>query len=230
MSRFGFSTEASSGGDFMPVVKYDARAGRMFREERTQDGGGNYVNDSVDITSSFKAIVDLENVETGWIMFAQGMAPDFQLVPMGTELPARPTPNHKNGIRFMVKLSKECGGEKPIREIAGTSKAFLSAVERLYDEYDSQRAENPGKLPIVVMDGSTPVKSGQGTKTSTNYVPKFKIVGWGARGDLVFTPKNGGTPKQAAQQSAQTPPATGATIAEPPKAKQPEMAEADDFG
>lgn len=231
MSRFGFSTEPSSGGDYMPVVKYDARAGRLFRIDRTQDSAGNYVNDEVNITSSFKAMVDFENIETGWILFNAGMAPDFRLVPMGTELPARPTPNHKNGIRFVLKLSKECGGDKPIREIAGTSKAFLSAVEAVFEQYDAGRAENPGKLPVIVMDGEpTPVKSGQGQKQSTNYHPKFKVVAWAARGDLVFTPKDGGQAKQAAPSSpAQTPPSTGATKVDPPKAKVLETVE-DDFG
>ena len=63
-------------------------------------------------------------------MFTPGQAPDFRLVPIGYQLPDRPSPNHKNGLRFMLKLSKESGGEKPIREIAGTSaKAFLSGVE-----------------------------------------------------------------------------------------------------
>ena len=31
---FGFSTEPSAGGDFTPIIKYDARAGRIFRVDR----------------------------------------------------------------------------------------------------------------------------------------------------------------------------------------------------
>src|SRR5215207_197446 len=128
-NRFGFSTEPSSGGDFMAICKYDARAGRIFRVDRVDTGQG-FASEPVDITHNFKAIMDLENIETGWIDFATGGAPDFRLVPMGTALPGRPSDKHKNGIRFMLKLSKESGGEKPIREIAGTSKAFLSGVEK----------------------------------------------------------------------------------------------------
>lgn len=243
MSRFGFSTEPSAGGDFLPIVKYDARAGRIFRMDRVDTGQG-FVNEPVDITASFKAIVDFENIETGWVDFSTGGAPDFRLVPMGTALPQRPSDKHKNGIRFMLKLSKDCGGEKPIREIAGTAKAFLSGVEKVFDEYDAQRAENPGKLPVIVMDGSTPIKSGSGDKQSTNYVPKFKIAGWAARGDLVFQPKGqsaanptptGANGAATSSVASPTPPSTGATRVEPPAPRQPTpqpaMASVDeDFG
>jgi hypothetical protein len=225
MSRFGFSTEPT-GGDFLPIIKYDARAGRIFRVDRV-DVGGQFTSEPVDITSSFKAIVDFEHIETGWADFATGGAPDFRLVPLGTELPARPSERHKNGIRFMLKLSKDCAGDKPIREIAGTAKAFLSGVEKVFDEYDAQRAQNPGKLPVIVMEGSTPIKSGSGEKQSTNYVPKFKIVAWTPRGDLVFVPK--GSANGAAAPA--TPPSTGSTRVAPPAAKQPETVDVDaDFG
>jgi hypothetical protein len=224
MSVFGFSTEPSTGGDFMPIVKYDARAGRLFRMDRTDTGNG-FANDAIDITASFKAIVDFENIEVGWIDFPAGAAPNFSLVPMGTQLPDRPSPRHKNGVRFILKLAKDCGGAKPIREIAGTSKAFLSGVEAVFTAYQAEKAANAGKLPVIVLEKTTPIKSGSGEKQSTNYQPTFRISGWAPRGDLVFQSKG-----QAAQpsSSAQTPPATGSTKVDPPAQK--EMAGADDFG
>lgn len=224
MSVFGFSTEPSTGGDFMPIVKYDARAGRLFRVDRVDTGAG-FASDQVDITSSFKAIVDFENIEVGWIDFPPGAAPNFSLVAMGTQLPDRPTPRHKNGVRFILKLAKDCAGTKPIREIAGTSKAFLSGIEAVFTAYQSEKAANAGKLPVIVLEKTTPIKSGSGEKTSTNYQPTFKIASWAPRGDLVFQSK--GTAAPAASQ--QTPPSTGSTKVEPP-AKQSEMAGADDFG
>jgi hypothetical protein len=222
MSVFGFSVETSNGGDFLPIVKYDARAGRIFRVDRV-DTGGQFVSEPVDITRNFKAIVDLENIETGWINFASGGAPDFKLVPMGSILPGRPSDQHKNGIRLMLKLAKECGGDKPIREIAGTSKAFLSGVEKLYHDYTARKdKEGEGdKLPVVVLKDTTPITSGQGAKQSTNYVPVFEIVGWALRGDLVFEPKGGATIRPATAQtmsSVNVPPATGSNRVAPPVA------------
>lgn len=226
MSVFGFSTEPSSGGDFTPIVKYDARAGRLFRVDSIDTGSG-FVKEEVDITSNFKAIVDFENVEVGWMYFPPGGTPDFSLVPMGSALPAKPSPNHKNGVRFMLKLAKDCGGDKPIRELSQSSKAFLSGVEAVYHAYTAEKSNNPGKLPVIVLEKTTPIKSGSGAKTSTNYQPTFKIAGWAPRGDLVFQPKGGSEP---ATESPATAPQTGSTVVEPPKAAAPEMATADDFG
>jgi hypothetical protein len=223
MSVFGFSTEPSSGGDFTPIVKYDARAGRLFRVDSIDTGSG-FEKNEVDITSTFKAIVDFENIEVGWMHFTPGGTPSFSLVPMGAALPAKPSPNHKNGVRFMLKLAKDCGGDKPIRELSQSSKAFLSGVETVYHSYLADKGNNPGKLPVIVPEKITPIKSGSGTKTSTNYQPTFKIAGWAPRGDLAFQPK--GTSEPAAEQ-VQTAPHTGSTVVEAPRK---EAAMADDFG
>lgn len=225
MSVFGFSTEPSSGGDFLPIVKYDARAGRIFRVDRTNDGSG-WTTDSVDITSNFKALADFENIETGWINFATGGAPDFRMVKIGDSLPPKPSENHKNGIRFLVKLARECGGDKPIRELAGVAKVFLAGIEQIYVAYQEGKAANPGKLPVIVMDGSSPVKSGSGEKQSTNYQPKFRISGWAPRGDLTYQPK---AAAPAAAPSA-TPPSTGSTVASPPMQTPAEHELVNDFG
>ena len=118
------------------------------------------------------------------MLFAAGTAPDFKVVPIGKELPARPSDKHKHGVRFSIKLSKDCGGDKPIREIAGTSKAFLSGIEAVYTQYLAEKDKHPGKLPVIVLEKTTPVRSGTGEHSSTNYHPTFKIVGWAPRGDL----------------------------------------------
>lgn len=236
MGIFGFSTAPSAGGDFLPVLKYDARAGRFFRVDRVDTGNG-FVSEPVDVTSGFKAIFDLENIETGWINFSTGGAPDFRLVPMGQPVaPVKPGEGYKNGVRFMVKLAKEVGGEKPVREIANTSRAFLSGLETLYNLYDQERSCNPGKLPVVALEGTTPIKSGQGTQTSTNYMPRFKIVGWAARGDLVFVPKapqavNDKPVTSIGSAAPNVPPSTGSTRVDPPKPVEPALVGADDdFG
>jgi hypothetical protein len=222
MTVFGFSTEPSASGDFMPICKYDARAGRIFRMDRVDNGNG-FVSDPVDITASFKAIFDFENVEVGWIDLQAGSAPHFDLVPMGSQLPDRPSVRHKNGVRLIVKLAKDCGGTKPIREIAGTSKAFLSGVEAIYKDYEAAKAANPGKLPVIVLEKTTPIKSGSGEKQSTNYQPTFRITAWAPRGDLKFEPKAKAAAPNAS--AASTPPSTGSTKVEPPVA-----VAADDFG
>jgi len=238
MSIFGFSTEPSTGGDFTPIVKYDARAGRIFRMDRIDTGNG-FESSPVDITGNFKALVDFENVEVGWIDFPIGSMPSFHLVPLAliksgnAKLPERPSEKHKNGIRFLLKLSKDCGGDKPIREIAGTSKAFLSGIEAVYTQYLGNKDANPGKLPVIMLEKTTPVTSGSGQRSSTNYHPTFKIVGWALRGDLLPQAK----PQPAQAQPANEPsfgmgngaaaPATGGQRVQPPAQQ---AVAVDDFG
>jgi hypothetical protein len=238
MSRFGFSTEPAVGGDFTGIIKYDARAGRVFRVDREQTGDG-FASNPVDITATFKAVVDFENVETGWMDFPPGSAPSFALVQLssldkGGSLPDRPSAKHKSGIRFLLKLNKTCGGDKPVRELAGTSKAFLQGVEEVYTEYEKQKAQYPGQLPVIELASTTPVKSGSGAQQSTNYRPTFRITGWAQRpADLIYL-----RPSTAPVEPLKpTPPATGAQTVPPPNVMnngfgrgQPAQMADDDFG
>jgi hypothetical protein len=76
-------SSGGDGGDIVPYVKYDSRAGRISRADRTQGSDGSYGNEVVDITSSFKAVIDLENIEIGYFLFAAGAAPQFAPGPAG---------------------------------------------------------------------------------------------------------------------------------------------------
>lgn len=225
---FGFSYE-SNGGDIVPVLKFDARAGRFFRVDRF-DGK----NNPVDITQTFKAVMDLENLEVGYINFPAGAAPEFRMVPLGSAMPENPGGKFRQGIRMMLKLGANCGGD--IREIATTAKAVLGAFDACHTEYLAGVAANPGKLPVVELETTVPIvtqgrdEKGNLVKT-TNYAPVFKIANWVKRpDDLVFVPKGGGSaPASAvaatpAVQQAATPPSTGSMLVAPPAAAD------DDFG
>ena len=237
-NMFGFSTEPSAGGgDFTPICKYDARAGRFFRVDRVQTADG-YQSDQVDITPIFKAIFDFENLETGWIDFPVGSAPSFAFVKLTdmlagkARMPDKPTPKHKNGIRVLVKLAKACGGDKPIREIAGTAKVFVNGIEEVFGQYQAEKAKFPGKLPALVLQSTMPVKSGSGSQVSTNYRPIFRIDGWAARPeDLVHVARESApvSPLEPTPMPwpTTTPPSTGSQTVPPPSA----MASVDDdFG
>jgi len=190
----------NDGGEIMSIVKYDARAGRIFRIDRN-----NGTNESVDITNTFQAVFDFENIETGWISFDTGSAPHFAVARLGSQKPERPTDKHKQGLRMLVLLAKGCGGD--LRELASTAKAFVAGLESLHNLYVAGVKDNAGKLPVVALKTTTPVTSGSGDKKSTNYQPTFEITAWVPRpAALVWTPKNG-APKPAPS----TPPSTGST-------------------
>jgi hypothetical protein len=172
---FGFNY---GGGDavFNDIIKYNAKEGRFYRVDR-EDGE----NVEVEITSEFKAIFDMENLEVGWINFPAGAAPDFKMVPIRTEMPERPSSKHKNGVRCMLKLSKQLGGS--VREIAGNSNVIMKAFDLLDDDFLEGQKEHPNMLPVVVLDGTARVTTGSGETKATNHRPIFKIAAWIARPD-----------------------------------------------
>ena len=227
-SIFGFPEKASSeGGDFAAIIKYDARAGRLFRVDRGQDSAGAYHSTPVDITHNFKAICDFDNLETGWMLFQPGQAPSMHLVRMGKQLLPPLTDQYKRGVRFMLRLANECAGSVPVREVAGTARTFLDGVGAAYAQYLADKDKNQGKLPVLILESTTPVTTGTGQRTSTNYQPNFRLIGWAPRGDLVFVPK---APQDQALPQGFTngaAPQTGGARVEPPKQQ---TVSASDFG
>ena len=212
---FSFSGGGSSG-DIIPIVKYDARAGRMMRRDRVN---GEY--DSVDITRTFKAVMDLENIEVGTINFNTGGAPDFAVARIGTTPPPPPSADHKPGCRMLIKLGKDCGGD--VRELSATAKVFLRGLDDLHTAYLKDAPANPGKLPVVSLKDTVAITAGEGARKSTNYAPVFEITGWVARPtDLVYVPK--ARTEASPPVATAAAPSTGSTPVAAPAASE------DDFG
>ena len=216
----GVNYEAAEGGDITPIIKYDSRSGRVQRIDRV-DGESKIV----EITNKFKAVFDLENIETGFIEFATGSPPSFSVTRLADGKQAtRPTPTHKPGVRIMVKLHKDCGGD--VRELASVAKAFLRGIDVLHNDYLKGAAANPGKLPVVVIKETIAVVTEGGGQKSTNYSPVFEIIGWAPRpADLVYTPKQAHEHAQPAGA-----PHTGSTQVGAPAAATPAKAAEEDFG
>jgi hypothetical protein len=210
--------------NFLPIIKYDARAGRVFRVDKV-DG----MSTPVDITKKFKAVFDFENAEVGYINFATGSAPDFVMVPLGSVLPACPSENHKQGMRMSVRLGKDCGSD--CRELAGTSGAFLASMDKLHDDYLAGVKDNAGKLPVVALVDTVAIESGSGARKSTNYRPVFEISAWVDRPKDLGPNARGSDPEPAPAVKA-VPPSTGSSRASAPTARSPEpaMADDEDFG
>lgn len=174
---------SSGGGDRTPIIKYDARAGRIHRIDRS-NASGNWETSEEEITNGFQAIFDLENIETGWLNFPAGSAPDIRVVKIGTPLPDRPSDKHRAGFRLLMKLGKSCGGD--LREMASNAKVSIAAMDKLYDAYIAGVQEHPGKLPVVILAGTEKVvSSGKDEhgkpQSSTNYQPVWEITKWADR-------------------------------------------------
>lgn len=231
----GLST-GGSGGDIKPYVKYDAKAGRLFRADRNQLPDGSFASESVEITNIAQMVIDLANIRVGWINYtAQG--PIRRLVVLGQEaIPPRPDdknadgkPAFKQGFEVDLLLNKE-GGGGPARVLGSGAGCVIEAMDALHDAYTNAAESKAGKLPVVKITGVSPVKSGQ----STNYKPNFAIVNW------IDRPAALPAPSATAAPAPTGAPSTGSTIVAPPTATplpantmapQPaQMADASDFG
>lgn len=209
----GLNTE-SGGGDYTSIVKYDARAGRMFRVDRAQDAGGSWSTDNVEITNSFQAIFDLDSIEVGWALLANGVAPSWSMVKLGEPLPAKPTDQHKQCFRVMLKLGKACGGD--LREFASQAKVVIGAMDALHTAFVAARAQHPNALPVVALKGTTPIVSTGKGQSSTNYQPVFEVVKWTER------------PAELGGVSKGEPATAQVATPSPPAPKEPVAAMADD--
>ena len=171
-----FGLNLNAGGDFLPILKFDARAGRLSRMDRDDNTGE---QEPIDITDDFEAAIDFEHGETGWIWFQAGQAPDFVMVPIGEPLPPQPSKNHKQGVRLRFLLSsKAAGGKERLRELATTAKTALDGLSSASRAWEAGREANPGKVVVARLAGVRPVLSGGGGQKSTNYEPIFEIVKW----------------------------------------------------
>jgi hypothetical protein len=167
----GLGLPKSSGGDFKPVCKFDARAGRMHRIDKTEAG-----KVETEITNGFKAAFDLANIDVGWVKWSEGGAPEWVTVKLGQPKPSKPSNDHKPVFRVDIKLSKDLGGD--LREFASSAGCVIDAMDALHDAFSKSPEATAGKLPVVALTGVAMVKSGSGQKTSTNYAPNFEIIGW----------------------------------------------------
>ena len=62
----GFPTQATgSGGDILPIVKWDAKGGDLIRQDRTQGADGMWVKDESEVSLPVKFVMDRK--DRGWV-------------------------------------------------------------------------------------------------------------------------------------------------------------------
>ena len=206
-------------GHRMAIIKYDARAGRIFRVDRSDDTG-RWENNPVEITSVLQAVMDLENIETGWLNFPTGGAPDIRTAKLGAALPDRPSDKHKTGFRVVMLLGRQSGGD--VREMASNSAVSIKGMDLLHDAYSAAPDSKLGLLPVVKLAGTLAVttqgKANGQPVSSTNYQPVWQIVKWVPRPPEL---QPGYVAPTAQQQTAQAAPPPPAPPPPPPPAPEP---------
>jgi hypothetical protein len=174
MAIFGNLGNGQGGGDFLPLAIYDARAGRLFKVERSLQGG-QWTSERVDITNEQPSFVfDFGSIEAGWLAFSP-QGPHWVGAPYGKLQPERPSDDHKLACKVKIYSQKYLGG---VREFSATAKCVLSAIDALHDIFEAAPEAATGKVPVVKLTGSTAVVTKGTMGTSTNYAPKFVIEQW----------------------------------------------------
>ncbi len=156
---------ASGDGNFTVFVKYNAKAGRWYTKKDEKDAP------EFEVTN-MAAIFDMENIRTGWFLFAPGVAPVKQF--HGTEKLAKPGEGFKQGFELNLFSEKNLLG---VREFSSTAGVVIEAMNALHDHWLAGKDANPGKLPVVKCVGVAPVVGSHGT----NYQPQLEIVSWADR-------------------------------------------------
>ena len=201
----GFMTNPAGGeGNFTVYVKYNAKAGRWYTKEDKQDA------EEFEVTN-MTAIFDMDNIRTGWFLFAAGVAPAKTFDPSLSQAAPKPDDEFKRGFELEVFSEKNLLG---VREFSSTAGVVIEAMNALYDAWETGKKDNFGKLPVVKCIGVQPVTN----KHGTNYQPKLEIVSWVDRPDALAVVANAAVNQATGAASAPKPDPT------PP----PVMAGADD--
>lgn len=206
----------AGGGDRLPVLKYDARAGRFFLMDRVENAGvWETVQSELPIaTATF--VVDFGSVEVGYLLFPKGAAPMMVTVPYGQALPPQPAAvgttvddrtgkerpnNFKMGFRLKVAGKALVGTVNgSVRELAANAGVTIEGINDLHTLFELAPEAAAGKLPVVKVAQVVPTKSGQ----STNYKPVFEIITWADRPTDMLGPRT--VPAPAAKPAVTMPP------------------------
>lgn len=213
---------ASNSGDRIPVLKYDARAGRFFLMDRVENNGvWETTQTEVDTgTHGATIAVDFGSAEVGWFLFAQGAAPMMVTVPFGQPLPPQPAAvgtvkddrtgkerpnNFRQGFRVKVAGKALAGTVNgTVRELAANAGVTIEGMNDLHTAFEAAPEAAAGKIPVVRLAKPVPLKSGQ----STNYKPTFEIVQWADRPVDMLGPRT--VPPPGAKPVAPVPAAVAA--------------------
>lgn len=147
---------APTGGNFIPYVKYNAKAGRWYVKG---DNGEQEVVNPV-------FVADFKTVKRVWASFSEGQAPDIvEFETFESNVP-RPSDKHKLGIKLLMFSKNSFGG---VVEFVSTAANACEPIAALYDKYEKNA--KPDEVPVVKVTGVQPVTG----KHGTNYVPQFEI-------------------------------------------------------
>ena len=155
---------SSGGGDFRPILKFNAKAGRFAYRNGEGEKEINPTN----------LIFDLGNIATGWMLFREGQVPSRVYDPGHGTRAEKPSPDHKRGFTVLVAVPKDAVGEDNVCEMSSTSMHLGNAIKEVWASYREGCDANPGKVPVITVKGINASKD----KFGTNYRPGLALDQW----------------------------------------------------
>lgn len=156
-------------GDFVPYIKYNAKAGRWYVKAEGS-------SEDIEILNPALAF-DMANIRTGWLFYSEGSGPEKVWDPSPAQMAARPLGprKFKRGFEVMVYGNTPVGTKKlGLREFSSTASNVIGAMLRMYESYEKDTIMNPGKVPVFVCKGVKPINGAYGV----NYEPQFELQTW----------------------------------------------------
>lgn len=190
-----YASSETASSDFLPLVSYNAKAGRLKYSHRVEVNG-RWEKQEEDVSFQQPVFVaDMANIQVGWLFFKVGMAPVRSLVKIGHPLP--PIPEGDYGVDERGNPNKPKQGfamrvldsNRVVRDFSSNAGSVLSAIDALHTEYEKRPSDAQDMLPVIQFTGATEVKG----KHGSNYSPNFQIIKWVPRpAELAGSPGCGG--------------------------------------
>ena len=173
MSTFKFAGSAQS--DIVPRAGWGSTTGLLTvnNYDRTARQAVN-----TDVTGD-PIVLDIRSVETGFVNFAKGAAPDYRIVPLGSsELPDRPGKDFTPCVR--VRLFHD---EHGLRDLTVTAVSARRAFEQAIIAWLESDQAQKGLVP------RTSITAGEITGSTTLvYPPVFTPATWVQRPEMFGEP------------------------------------------
>lgn len=182
-------------GEFVPYLKYNAKAGRFYAKAEGVTG-------EIEIINPMLAF-DMSRIKTGWLFYSEGSGPEkvWDASPdIAAPRPAGPK-KFKRGFEVMVIGNGKIPGTQErlgLREFSSTATNVITSMLRMFADYEAGLAENRGKVPVYACTGVVPITGSYGV----NYEPTFQLRQWVERSKVPEFDAHAG-PAQTAQQPQQ---------------------------
>jgi len=168
-----------TGGDFLPLLTFNAKSGRFSLVEKVEGRNGTFEKEEQELeTSQVVFVADFSTARKGWLLFRKGGAP--VKVVNGIEDPMPPEPEGDFGTDDKGNPIRPRGGfilhvvtaDHKLREFASNATACVNGMGAIMDQYLDEAAAHPGQIPMVRLVKVAKVGRNQ------NYQPTMEIVKW----------------------------------------------------